>query len=135
VSRILFFSKLSRASLGCTQPSFRQVPGALSPGVEGGKSVMLTTHPNCVPMSRNVALHPSEDGDRASLRNVVMYRKNQTMDIVHKHSSLVNLVPSSESFQAYFVLHAKLRNISMQIHLAKLLALFIYIPPCAYRSC
>jgi hypothetical protein len=34
-------------------------------------------------------LHPPEDGDRASLRNVVIYRKNRTMDIVHKHSSLV----------------------------------------------
>jgi hypothetical protein len=28
-------------------------------------------------------------GDRASLRNVVIYRRNRTMDIVHKHSSVV----------------------------------------------
>jgi hypothetical protein len=45
-------------------------------------------------------LHLPEDGERASLRNVVFYRRNQMMDIVHKQVSLVHHVPSSESFQA-----------------------------------
>jgi hypothetical protein len=38
---------------------------------------------------------------RASLRNVVFYRRNRTMDIVHKQVSLVHPVPSSESSQDY----------------------------------
>jgi hypothetical protein len=52
-------------------------------------------------------LHPPEDGDRASLRNVVIY-KDRTMDIVHKHSSLVHHAPSSESFQAYLVVRTEI---------------------------
>jgi hypothetical protein len=47
------------------------------------------------------SLYPPEDRDRASLRNVVFYRINRTMDVVHKHSSLVHHVPSSKSFQVY----------------------------------
>jgi hypothetical protein len=35
----------------------------------------------------------------------VIYRRNRTMDIVHKHSSLVHHVPSSESSQAYLSLY------------------------------
>jgi hypothetical protein len=38
-------------------------------------------------------LHPPEDGDRASLRNVVFYIRNRTMDIVHKRVSLVQNFP------------------------------------------
>jgi hypothetical protein len=48
-------------------------------------------------------LHPPKDGERASLRNVVIY-KNRTMDIVHKHSSLVHHAPLSESFQPNLLL-------------------------------
>jgi hypothetical protein len=36
---------------------------------------------------------PPEDGDRASLRNVVIYRGNRMMHIVHKQVSLVQVVP------------------------------------------
>jgi hypothetical protein len=50
-SQIVDFSISSRPALGSTQP------GALSPGVKGGKSVLLTTQPNYVPKSKNVNLY------------------------------------------------------------------------------
>jgi hypothetical protein len=48
-----------------------------------------------------IQLGPVERADLDHHRNVVIYRKNRTMGIFHKHSSLGHRVPSSESFQAY----------------------------------
>jgi hypothetical protein len=42
----------SRAALGPTQPPVKCVPGGLSPGVNRGRGVTLTTHPNLVSRSR-----------------------------------------------------------------------------------
>jgi hypothetical protein len=56
-------------------------------------------------------LHLPEDGDKASHRNVMFYRRNRTMDVVHKQVSLVHRVPSSEFFQAWLILFAALRSL------------------------
>jgi hypothetical protein len=56
----------------------------------GSLSVLIglarSTGPNWIGFT---SLHPPEDGDRTSLRNVVFYWKNRTMDIAHKQVSLV----------------------------------------------
>jgi hypothetical protein len=56
-------------------------------------------------LSRSILPHPSEDRDRSSLQNVVVFCKTstyQTMDRVQKKpNSSVQHTPSSESFQVY----------------------------------
>jgi hypothetical protein len=56
-------------------------------------------------LSRSTLPHPPEDGDRSSLRNVLVFCKTstyQTMDRVQKKpNSSVQHTPSSESFQVY----------------------------------
>jgi hypothetical protein len=51
--RIVPLTSASGPALGPTQPPVQWVPGALSPGVKGGRGVMLTTHPLLVPRLRN----------------------------------------------------------------------------------
>jgi hypothetical protein len=46
----------------------------------------------------------------------MFYRRNRTVDIVHKQVSLVHHVPSSESFQAYLdveVIYSALNNLNL----------------------
>jgi hypothetical protein len=57
------------------------------------RRLVRSTGPNWIGFT---LLSLPEDGDRASLQNVVIYRRNRTMDIVHKHSSLVHHVPLSK---------------------------------------
>jgi hypothetical protein len=45
-------ASMSRPALGPTQPPVQWVLEVLSPGVKGGRGVMLTTHPHLVPRSR-----------------------------------------------------------------------------------
>jgi hypothetical protein len=53
----------SRPALGPTQPPVQWVRGALSPGVKGGRGVMLTTYPLLVPRLRKsrsyTSCHPN----------------------------------------------------------------------------
>jgi hypothetical protein len=46
------YPRVSRPALGPTQPPVQWVPGVLSPGLNRGRSVTLTTHPHLVPRSR-----------------------------------------------------------------------------------
>jgi hypothetical protein len=50
--RIFPLTSASRPALGPAQPPVQWVPGALCPGVKGGRGVMLTPHPLLVPRLR-----------------------------------------------------------------------------------
>jgi hypothetical protein len=49
--RIFPLASMSRPALGPTQLPVQWVPGVLSPGLERGRGVALTTHPHLVPRS------------------------------------------------------------------------------------
>jgi hypothetical protein len=50
--RIFPLASVSRQALGLAHPPVQWVPGVLSLGLKCGRSMMLTTHPHPVPMSR-----------------------------------------------------------------------------------
>jgi hypothetical protein len=50
--RIFPLTSMSRPSLGPTQPPVQWIPGVLSPGLNRGRGVTLTTQPHLVPKSR-----------------------------------------------------------------------------------
>jgi hypothetical protein len=49
--RIFPLTSVSKPALRSTQPPVQWVPGVLSPGVNRGRGVTLTTHPPLVPRS------------------------------------------------------------------------------------
>jgi hypothetical protein len=57
--RISSLTSASRPALGPTQAPAQWVPGALSPGVKRGRSVMLTTHPLLAPRLRKSGSYTS----------------------------------------------------------------------------
>jgi hypothetical protein len=59
-----FSSAASRPALRPTQPPIQWVPGVLSPGVNRGRGVMLTTHPLLVPWLRKTRSYTSSNPER-----------------------------------------------------------------------
>jgi hypothetical protein len=58
-----FFSLASESRPAPTQPPVQWLPGVLSPGLNRGRGVTLTTHPHLVPrsrMSRSYTSSPSK---------------------------------------------------------------------------